>query len=169
MLPTLAAGDFILADKTAYKKTLFQIGWLSFRDTVASRADIVVFALRHHAFRKDRPYLIKRVVALPGDTLAMQDGHLVVHPEKLTSLQAESSMPQAYTGIPGNWHFSYLVPTVQHRHYQPTGTDWGPIVVPEDAYFVLGDNRNESVDSRDFGFVRSDELEAKFFMLLHWP
>lgn len=81
MLPTLAAGDFILADKTAYKKTLFQIGWLSFRDTVASRADIVVFALRHHAFRKDRSYLIKRVVALPGDTLAMQEGHLVVYPD----------------------------------------------------------------------------------------
>ncbi len=154
MTLALLPGDYVLADKTAFGDGLL----VSLIDAMPSRGEIVIFSLhpghKHH--------LIKRVVALPGDTLAMRNGRLRVN----HGLLAEPYLRHA-TNVPGpsdapsSWHFSYLLPKKQNHRYEPTGTDWEPLVVPEGGFFVLGDNRRTSDDSRDFGFVRTEELIAR--------
>ncbi len=164
MTPTLRPGDYILADKMAFGKGLPLVGRLFSRDDTPSRSEMVIFAL--HPDKKI--YLIKRIVGLPGDTLSMQAGTLYVNHQQLAESYTRHQIdPARDPGAPSSWHYSYLLPEVQIHQYAPTGADWGPILVPEGVYFVLGDNRNESGDSRRFGFVRHDELIAKPIVLLY--
>jgi signal peptidase I len=83
---------------------------------------------------------IKRIVALPGDKVQIRDGHLLIN---------EAPVEEIY--INGT----------------PTG-DYGPETVPSDSFFVLGDNRNNSEDSRAFGFLKRD-LVVGHAMLIYWP
>jgi signal peptidase I len=83
---------------------------------------------------------IKRIVALPGDKVQIRDGHLLIN---------GVSVEEVY--INGT----------------PTG-DYGPETVPFDSFFVLGDNRNNSEDSRTFGFLKRD-LVVGHAMLIYWP
>ncbi len=156
MAPTLHPGDYVLADKTAFGNGFLAL--LLSREVMPSRGEIVVFALRPERGR----YLIKRVVALPGDTLAMRGGRLYVNHQPLAEPYLN---PAADTldrsDAPGSWHFSYLPPQKQTRRYHPTGRNWGPLIVPDSAFFVLGDNRDASGDSRSFGFVYVGELVAR--------
>lgn len=139
-----------------------QFNLLPFSDAVPSRGDVVVFKLRN----RDE-HTIKRVVALPGDTLAMCNGRIHVNRQPFAEPYLN---PAAGTldrsDAPDSWHFSYLLPEKQIHRYAPTGLDWGPLVVPRGAFFVLGDHRDASGDSRDFGFVRTKELVARPFVFL---
>jgi len=158
MTPTLRPGDYVLANKAAFGDGL--LASLRSGPAVPERGEVVVFALRH----RNDPAGIKRVVGLPGDTLSMRGGRLCVNGRPLGEpyLDRENATP-GFSDRPESWHFSYLLPGKQNHRYQPTGLDWGPLVVPRDAFFVLGDHRDASGDSRDFGFVRSDELVARPF------
>lgn len=162
MQPTLLLGDLLLADKTAFGLRLPLVGSLAQRPSPA-RGEIVVLRLRHHRNR-----LIKRIVGLPGDTVAMRAGRLHVNGTPVVEPYVQETVEEMRrNGAPGPWHFSYLVPDKQNYRYAPTGANWGPIVIPEARYFVLGDNRDASGDSRGFGFVRPDELVARPFLLLY--
>ncbi|MCL6553415.1 MAG: signal peptidase I [Firmicutes bacterium] len=83
---------------------------------------------------------IKRLVAGPGARVEIRAGQLVIDDRPVEEV--------------------YL-------NGRPTG-DWGPEVVPPDSYFVLGDNRNSSEDSRAFGFLRRDQIVGPA-MLIYWP
>jgi len=63
------------------------------------------------------------------------------------------------------WQTEFLVDTIDLASYQPTRDDWGPIVVPTDRFFVMGDNRDESLDSRYWGFVDPASLKGKAVIL----
>ena len=64
-----------------------------------------------------------------------------------------------------NWQSEFLVDSMDRSRYQPTRDNWGPIVVPMDRYFVMGDNRDASLDSRYWGFVDPLALKGKAVVL----
>lgn len=118
MSPTLRAGDHVLVDK------------ISPRAHHPRRRDIVTFRLPG-----SDEQLIKRVVAVAGDTVGLEDGVLVVDGAKLTE------------------------PFVDHA--QMNSTYFGPVTVPAGAVFVLGDDRENSVDSRSFGPVAVSDVTGR--------
>ncbi len=157
---TLLVGDFLLVNKLAYGAEVpFTARHLPPLEQ-PRHGDIIVFR-----WPVDRHvHMIKRVVGLPGDTLAMQDGVLTVN-----------RLPQAepyviHEGAPADpaqdeflWQRQYLVRSataaVDGEH--PSRNNWGPLLVPEGRYFVLGDNRDISLDSRYWGFVPAGLIEGR--------
>src|SRR5947207_1816695 len=136
MEPTLYAGDFILARPLR---------------RAPSHGQVVVF-LRHQGM------WVKRIVATPGDTLAMEAGVLSVNGHPMSEPSAFRAHEHSVFDADFLWQRHFLVSTVDTAAYHPTSTFWGPVVVPPGQYFVLGDNRGESADSRYFGFVAADSI-----------
>ena len=102
-----------------------------------------------------RRILVKRLVGLPGDTLAMRDGTLVrngkLQDERYVTHSEPGSDP---SGEEFGWQREFLVArTAGAPKYRASRNNWGPIVVPAKHYFMLGDNRDNSLDSRYWGFV----------------
>ena len=91
--------------------------------------------------------LIKRVIAVPGDVLDLRDGEVYINDEKLD---------EPYLNEP-NSTYSFFMEDIQF-----------PLEIPEDMYFVMGDNRGNSEDSRYFGFVNRKQIYAKSGLRI-WP
>jgi signal peptidase I len=154
---TLLVGDFLLVNKQVYAPQ----GRLSrllmpYRDV--ERGDIVVF---HHP--QPHPYLVKRVVGIPGDRLRIQDGRVmvngVVQDEPYAAFEPAASNPSR-DDFPGKVYTDPEVDPLWWRQMQSLTQD-GELVVPKGEYFVLGDNRNHSDDSRYWGFVPRDQIVAR--------
>lgn len=125
MSPTLHDGDALVIQKVSY--------WFSDPEV----GDIVV------ATAPDtREAVVKRVVAVGGDTIGIEDGVLVRNGQQVAEPYA--------------------------NHDQMGGYYWGPVVVPEGQVFLLGDNRLESHDSRNYGPVAVDDIDGKYLGRF-WP
>ena len=155
MRPTLLEGDLVLVNRLAYdlKVPLTDFALLHLGEP--RRGDIVIF----HSPR-DGTRLIKRIVAVPGDRIEMRAKHLVVNGEPadyqpLASLASDG--PREEPGLPVT--AERLVESLGSTRHEvqflfPTPHDnFGPLLVPPDQYLMLGDNRDNSADSRWFGFV----------------
>lgn len=154
---TLLVGDFLLVNKAVYGA---QIPGTRVRLPAFDkprRNDIVVFTPPHEP---DKNY-VKRLVGLPGDTLMMKDKILYLNGEPLTEEYSQHVDPVDIVVHSMEWQRNYLVSTVDPATYRPTRDNWGPIVVPENSYFVLGDNRDDSEDSRYWGFVDADAVKGQ--------
>jgi len=136
MEPTLLAGDYILAKP---------IG------KAPSRGDVVIYRSKGISF-------VKRIVALGGDTVAMRDGTLFVNRVSVPELYARQPSEPDRVAQEFSWQRQFLPNGLDSSTYQPTLSTWGPLVVPPRQYFILGDNRGESADSRYYGFVSSDSI-----------
>jgi signal peptidase I len=153
---TLLVGDFLLFNKQVYAPTGPLSRWLLPYRNVA-RGDIVVF---HHP---DPPMLIKRVVGLPGDRLRIEDGQVFVNGRALDEPYAafEPAPPNpARDNFPAKIYTDPEVDPDWWRQMQSLTRD-GELVVPAGEYFVLGDNRNHSKDSRFWGFVPRQAVVAR--------
>ena len=171
MLPTLQIGDFILVNKYAYGLKLPVV-----HDTLISVGaprvgDIAVFRYPNDASQD----YIKRVIGTPGDHVVYRDKKLYINgraihqyePEAATLDAGESSHPYSLAlrrkteVLPGAEHEVLLTPVV----YQPP-RQWH---VPPGHYFVMGDNRDNSNDSRAWGFVPKANLVGRAFLIwMHW-
>jgi signal peptidase I len=134
MEPTLTAGDHLMIDK------------LSPRWSPYARGDIIVFHAPDPYDPDGIPY-VKRIVGIPGDTVQIENGRIYVAP-------------------PGDPPTRLAEPYVADGEVTlPRGAQ-GRIVwtIPDDAYFVLGDNRSDSVDSRTFGAIPRDRIVGRAWL-----
>jgi signal peptidase I len=157
---TLLVGDFLLFNKQIYAPAGRISGWL-LPYLPVRRGDIIVF---HHS---QPPMLIKRVVGLPGDRLRISAGHVIVNGAVLDEPYAafEPAPPNsARDNFPGQVYTDPEIDPEWWRQMQSLARD-GEITVPQGDYFVLGDNRNHSKDSRFWGFVPRHAIIARPLMI----
>jgi signal peptidase I len=157
MKPTILEGDRILVNKLAYdfKLPFTHIAIRAFADPV--RGDIVVFDSKAADTR-----LVKRVVGVPGDTVAMRDNRLIVNGSGARYSDVEYASDAIFATE------SYF--GVSHRVELARGggrlSAFGPVEVPKGYYLVLGDNRDNSADSRVYGFIPRDEIVGNARMVV---
>ncbi|TNF26808.1 MAG: signal peptidase I [Deltaproteobacteria bacterium] len=142
MEPTVQVGDRIFVAKAAYGLRLpLTDAWVA-RFDGPSRGDVVVLTSP-----KDDETLLKRVLGLPGETVAVRGGRVIVDGVPLTTEEVGGAVVER-TGAAS--HALDLT--------DGGGPDWGPFTIPADRYLVLGDHRGNSEDGRYFGLVERDTI-----------
>jgi len=163
MIPTLEVGDFILVNKFTYGLRLPVVGTKIVAMNDPKRGEVMVFIPPH-----DSRYFIKRVVGLPGDTIRYEDKVLYINDERVVSEpidQVEIEMPNGMmqSGI----LLTEKLGEVDHETQimNAPSRDGGRTVwvVPEGHYFMMGDNRDNSADSRVWGSVPEQNIVGKAF------
>ena len=166
---TLLVGDFLFVDKTGYGGQ-FQVpfvGWRFLRlpgYAEPHRDGIVIF----RSVEDSTPNLdvVKRMMGVPGDTLQMINDTLVRNGRRLEEPYAlhlaegaGENAPAILTQMRARQLPHYVGSDPQHYH--PTPHSWGPLVVPRDSFWVMGDNRDLSWDSRYWGFLPRSHVEGR--------
>ena len=145
MLPTLLIGDHLLVNKFMYGVKMPFTGKLLIPYNEPERGDVVVFR-----FPKDRSVdYIKRVIGTPGDTVEIREKKVYINGEPIDDPYAHISTP-----------------SILNANASPRD-NFGPVLVPDDRIFVMGDNRDNSYDSRFWGFVDQRDILGKAF-ILYW-
>ena len=155
---TLLVGDFLLVNKVLYGARIpgTQLALPAFRDP--ERGEVIVFRPPHDP---EKNY-VKRVVGVPGDTLEMKEKALYLNGEVLEETYARHIDERGDAIHPGMaWQSDHLVAAHPRRRYAPSRDSWGPLVVSQGQYFVMGDNRDNSEDSRYWGFVGRDQIRGR--------
>ncbi len=169
MLPTLEIGDFILVNKYEYgirlpvvNKKIFEIGDPSY-------GDVMVFRFPHDPSVN----FIKRVVGLPGDSVVYEDKRITIN-GNVVAQQVDGSYvieSKANQKIPAQLLSESFIDDEFHQILQDDSRTSRTLVfrVPEKSYFVLGDNRDYSNDSRFWGFVPEENVVGRaFFIWFSW-
>ena len=154
---TFLIGDFVIVNKVAYGASLPLSDGRAPGLASPRRGDVVVFRSNHD----DPPEnIVKRLLAEPGDTIEMRGGTVFLNGAALREPYVQHVDPTGDDVIDGEllWQREYLVPGVDRSRYFPSRENWGPIIVPAKSYFMLGDNRDKSYDSRYWGFVKHEEI-----------
>lgn len=145
MKPTLQIGDHILVNKFTYGVDLPFTDITIIPGGQPERRDIIVF---EYPVEPDKDF-IKRVIGVPGDVVEIKNKDVYVNGERLE---------QGYTMHTEN----HIIPGEKAER-----DNFGPVTVPENEYFVLGDNRDNSYDSRFWGFVEERALKGEAF-IIYW-
>jgi signal peptidase I len=155
---TLLVGDFLLVNKQSYAPPgRLTRSLLPYRDV--ERGDIVIF----HPPEDPGLYYVKRAVGLPGDRLRIEDGRVLVNGVAIAEPYAvfEPAAPNPFRDdFPARVYTDPEVDPRWWRQLQGLVVD-GELVVPQDRYFVLGDNRNHSKDSRFWGLVPRQNIVGR--------
>lgn len=173
MLPTLEVGDFILVNKYTYGLRLPVIGTKVLAVNDPQRGDVMVFK------EPANPNInfIKRVIGLPGDTIRYVNKTLYVNGERVSeSFVGErlDDYDSRFGGRPVYRIYDETIGGVTHEIRKdlmiPNRRAEGEWVVPEGQYFMMGDNRDRSNDSRFWGFVPDANVVGKaVYIWMHWP
>ena len=158
---TLLVGDFLLVNKSVFAPGGVWKHALPYSDI--HRGDIIVF----HFPLDPREHLVKRVIGVPGDRISLHNGVVELNgqPQGEPYAVYEGSYPDAFrdqfpnaaftdSGVDTHWWLR------MRQHVQD-----GALVVPPDSYFVMGDNRNNSRDSRYWGFVPRENIVGRPFVI----
>lgn len=155
---TLLAGDFLLVNKAVYGADVPGLGLSLPAFAEPGLGEVIVFHPPHEAEK----YYVKRVVGLPGDTLEMRRKQLFRNGSSVSEpyvRHIDSAGDAVHPGM--RWQIPYLTAGVRQRRYRPSRDTWGPLVIPTGRYFVLGDNRDNSEDSRYWGFVSRESITGR--------
>jgi signal peptidase I len=174
MIPTLLIGDWLFVNRAVYGPHIpFTNSHLpSFSEP--ARGEVVVFVSPYQADEAaagadPTPTLVKRMVGLAGDTLHMRKGLLHVNGIPQRAGYGGESRPSPNSSQPGDidplfqWQHKYELRQSRFgaAPAQPTHDDWGPLVIPAQHYFMMGDNRYESKDSRYWGLVPRENVRGR--------
>ena len=157
MVPTLKVGDFILVSKWTYGIRLPVLRTKIIEIDSPERGDVMVFFPPH----EDR-YFIKRVVGLPGDKVHVLNGIVFINGDKMTQTSASEKANSSRSVV-----MSEDLGGIEHlmqKRTSPTRLSLNySAVVPQGHYFMMGDNRDNSSDSRVWGPVPEDRIVGKAF------
>jgi signal peptidase I len=171
MIPSLLIGDWLFVNKLVYGPHVpfTSINLPGYAQP--KRGDIVVFESPFQADEAElnhdpTPTLVKRLIGMPGDTLYMREG--VVYANGIAQRQGYVSAEQE-KGDPNltdplfDWQkrVGLAASRFGPAPAQPTHDTWGPFVVPQDHFFMMGDNRYASKDSRYWGFVPRKNVRGR--------
>jgi signal peptidase I len=154
---TLLVGDFLVLNKSAYGASVpgTEAKLPGYADPTLG--DIIVFRGHHEDID-----LVKRLVGMPGDTLAMRHGQLFRNGQPQDEPYVRRTDPTGDGGHPFmEWQAAFLTDSAAAYPYYPTRDTWGPLVIPGDRFFVLGDNRDESLDSRYWGMIQRSQIKGR--------
>jgi signal peptidase I len=162
MNPTILEGDLIFVNKIAYDLRIPLTMHRLAKWSDPKRGDIVICFSPEDGIR-----LVKRVIGLPGDTIEMKNNTLFLNGEpvdytktgrdykELPSGERRVKCVLAIEDLDGVAHSVMSIPSINAMR------SFGPVNVPQGSYFVLGDNRDSSRDSRYFGFVERESIVGK--------
>jgi signal peptidase I len=154
---TLLVGDFLLVNKAVFGATVPRTSARLPAFAEPGRGDIVVFVPPHEAGKN----YVKRLVGMPGDTLTMVGKTLYLNGRPQDEVYVQHSDPHDIVAAGMTWQCAFAGVHPSREACRPTRDNWGPIVVPSDSFFVLGDNRDDSEDSRYWGFVPRSALRGR--------
>ena len=179
MRPNLLEGDVVFVNRLAYNVKVPLTDIVLQRTGEPQHGDIVTFSSP-----RDGTRLIKRIIAVPGDTVEMRDERLIIngreadyqlldtasdHIAAVGQLQAQRLNERATDGAAGTTHRIQLLPQL------PARRSFAAVTVPAGQYMMLGDNRDNSADSRYFGFVpralligKAERILVSADILDHW-
>jgi signal peptidase I len=152
MQPNIVEGDRIFVNKLAYGLKVPFTTWHIAHWSEPTAGEIVVFASPTDGTR-----LVKRVIGVPGDTVQLINDRLIINGSVVSYGAAQSNGKQLLVTetIGSNAHPLLITPML------PAMRNFGPVTVPADQFFVLGDNRDNSADSRYIGFVPRDNIVGR--------
>jgi signal peptidase I len=156
---TLLVGDFLLVNKAVYGAQLPGTNSRLPSFAEPGRGDVVVFIPPHDPGKN----YVKRLVGVPGDTLEMRDRVLYINGEPQDEPYVQHTDANGMDMVLPDmiWQRNYLAAETRSDAYHPTRDNWGPIIVPAERYFMLGDNRDDSEDSRYWGFVDRSAIKGR--------
>ncbi len=163
MKPTLMEGDRILVDKLAYDLRFPFLHWRMKTWGDPERGDIVIFPSP-----ETEELYVKRVIGLPGDSIAMKNNQLIIN-EKPLQYKLDEKNIAAVLNKDDKAGFVVVEEQLQGRPhsimvsrlYRSGASNYGKKVIPEGQYMVLGDNRDNSKDSRFIGFIERERIRGR--------
>jgi signal peptidase I len=170
MIPTLAIGDHLLVNKFIYGPRIPFTDSRIFTWKEPKRGEIIVFRYPENESKN----FIKRVVGLPGDKIEIKNGKLFINDQPVpVTVVGEADGRGEGTGRPYYRKPKLLeeqLGTVTHElQYlrDQSGYDFGPVLVPKESVFVMGDNRDNSQDSRVWGWVKYNKILGRA-LVIYW-
>jgi signal peptidase I len=169
MIPTLTIGDHLLVNKFVYGPRIPFTDSRIFTWKEPKRGDIIVFKYPEN---EDKNF-IKRVIGVPGDKIQIINGRLFINDQVVSVTPmgppADKSVEEGLSfGKP--MFYDEQLGTVRHRIQYLTDQSYrndGPWLVPKDSVFVMGDNRDNSQDSRVWGFVKFNKILGRA-LIIYW-
>ncbi len=176
MKPTLVEGDLVVVDKYSHGLRVPVLGY-RLTDSKPQRGDVVVFRGEHQGKNVG---IIKRIVGLPGDKIKYQDRTLYINNNPAIQLDIASDVDYHPDGTQTKViRATEDLGNMQHTIYmslnaedEPQEFEHSDLTVPKDSYFVIGDHRNNSLDSRYWGVLPDQRLIGKARIIalsLDWP
>ena len=160
MNPTILEGDVVWVDKLAYSLRVPLTQKHLVRWGEPARGDIIVLISPVDGTR-----LVKRVIGVPGDQISLRNNRLTLNGAPLAYTPAaadygptiaETFRPHSVFAeeiLPGHSHPIMALPRFSHEH-----RNFDPITIPQDRFFIMGDSRDNSIDSRTWGFAPRDAI-----------
>lgn len=161
MIPTLLINDYLSVNKHAYALKIPATDIVFYKIASPQRGDVVVFTPPHTG----REFWVKRIIGVPGDTIRFEQNTLTVNGKQVPSTDLGAYNEQSNQPWAQDDQRKEQLNGIEHRILQdPNGGNpqsFGEWIVPKDKYFVMGDNRNNSLDSRFWGFVDENAIKGR--------
>jgi len=142
MEPNLLVGDHLIVNKMAFAPTVTGFERAIMPSRPIQRGDVIVFKFPEEPERD----FIKRVIGLPGDRLELRRKRIHINDKPIDEPYAHFVRPPASNGLPGSGDLT---------------EEYGPVTVPDGQYFMMGDNRDNSQDSRYWGFMPESYVKGQ--------